>query len=142
MFTLLQQHIRLCLTFVWHKRAGFEVQPLAGARADLLDVVAESVTTVFAAVQTDTLVKCCVVSALVGHDLFVSVQQRVNEKVHSSLVGTFQRLLEACTQTDRNKMRIRNWSYLQMLLLYVCHHIVSQGFNADLFSALMAQQCY
>lgn len=104
-------NIKLWLTFVWHKRAGFEVQPLAGARVDLLDAIAESVTPVFAAVQTDSLVKCCAVSALVGHDLFVSVQKRVNKKVHCPLMGTLHRLLEACTQTERNKLRIKNRSY-------------------------------
>lgn len=112
----------LWLTFIRHKWAGFEVQPLAGARADLLDVVAENVTSIFAAIQTDTFAKCCVVSAPVSCDLFVSVQERVNEKVHGSLVGTFQRLLEGC-KTDRNKPRIRNHSYLQMLLVYLRHRI-------------------
>lgn len=100
----------LWLTLIWHEWAGFEVQPLAGARADFLDVVSEGVASVFAAIQTDTLVKCCVVSALVSHDLFVSVQERVNEKVHGSLVGTLQRLLEGC-KTDRSKTRTSNNSY-------------------------------
>lgn len=82
------------LTFVRHDGAGLHVQPPASTGADLLDVVAQSVATVLSAVQADALLEDAVVSALVGHVLFVFVQQGVDEQVDRSLVSTLHCLLK------------------------------------------------
>lgn len=61
---------------------------------DFLDVITQSVTAVLSAVQTVAFIESGVVAALVGHNLLVFVQQGVNEKVHSALMGTLHCLLE------------------------------------------------
>lgn len=81
-------------TFVGHLRAGFEVQLLAAAAADPLDVIAQGVAAVLATVQADAFVKCAVVTAPVGHALLVFIQEGVNKQVDRSLVSTFHRLLK------------------------------------------------
>lgn len=45
-------------------------------------------------VQADASVKAALVSAPVGHALLVLVEQRVDEEVDRSLVGTFDCLLK------------------------------------------------
>lgn len=47
-----------------------------------------------AAVQADAPVEAALVSAPVGPALLVLIEQRVDEEVDGSLVGTFDRLLE------------------------------------------------
>lgn len=46
---------------------------------NLVDVVAQDVAAILAAVQADAFVERAVVPAPVGRDLLVSVQQRVDE---------------------------------------------------------------
>lgn len=47
-------------------------------------------------VQADASVKAALVSAPVGHALLVLVEQRVDEEMDRSLVGTFECLLKPC----------------------------------------------
>lgn len=84
-------HLR---TFERHPGACLQVEPLAGATASLLDVVAQSVAAVLPAVQTDALVEAAVVAAPVGSALLVLIQQRVDEEMDRSFVSAFHRLLE------------------------------------------------
>lgn len=81
-------------TFVRHLRACLQVELLAAAAADLLDVVAQGVAAILATVQADAFVKDAVVPAPVGHALLVLVQQGVDEQMDGSLVSAFHRLLE------------------------------------------------
>lgn len=82
-------------TFVRHPRPCFQVEPLAGARANFLDIIAECVAAILPAVQTDALVKGAVVAAPVGHALLVFIEQRVDEEMDRALMGTFHCLLKA-----------------------------------------------
>lgn len=66
-------------TFVRHPRACFQVEPLAVAAANLLDIVAERVAAILPTVQTDAFVKRAFVAAPVGHALLVFIQHGVNE---------------------------------------------------------------
>lgn len=70
---------KLNLTFVRHPRACFQVEALAGATVNLLDIVPQCVAAILSTVQTDAFVKSTFVTASVGHALLVFIQQRVNE---------------------------------------------------------------
>lgn len=83
-------------TFVRHLGARLQVEPLAGASANLVDVVAQSVAAMPPTVQADASVEAALVSAPVGHALLVLVKQRVDEEMDGSLMGTFDCLLKPC----------------------------------------------
>lgn len=90
-------------TFVRHLRACLQVELLAAAAADLLDVVAQRVAAILATVQADAFVKDAVVPAPVGRALLVLVQQRVDEQMDGSLVSAFHRLLETYVRKHKRE---------------------------------------
>lgn len=86
----------LIFTFVRHHFTGLEVHLGAAGHADLVDVVAELVAAVLSAAEAQALVKGLFGVAAVGHALLLGVQQRVDEQVDGSLVGTFDELVHIC----------------------------------------------
>lgn len=78
--------------------ARLQVEPLAGARVTLVDVVAQRVAAVPPTVQADASVEADLVAAPVGRALLVLVDQGVDEEMDGSLVGTFDRLLKPCDE--------------------------------------------
>lgn len=90
-------------TFVGHPRARLQEELLAGAAANLLDVVAQRVAAILATVQADALVEDAVVPAPVSHALFVLVKQRVDEQMDGTLVSTLDCLLEACDEKHKEE---------------------------------------
>lgn len=90
-------------TFVGHPRACLQEELLAGAAVNLLNVVAQRVAAILAAVQADAFVEGTVVPAPVRHDLFVLVEQRVDEQMDGALVSALDCLLEACDEKHKEE---------------------------------------
>jgi len=61
-------------TFERHPGSCFQVEPLASACANLLDIIAQRIAAILPTVQADTFDKSVVVAAPVGHALLVFIQ--------------------------------------------------------------------
>lgn len=80
-------------------RTGLQIESLAVASSVYLsDTVAQIITAILFAVQTQALVKRTVVSTSVSYHLVVRVQQGVSEEVDSSLMSTFDSLWYTCRE--------------------------------------------
>lgn len=85
------------LTYKWSLRTSLQIETLAVASTVYLsNTVAQNITAILFAVQTQALVKRTVIPTSVSYQLVVRVQQGVSEEVDSSLVRTFDSLWYTC----------------------------------------------